>query len=173
MLDEECSKNRHSSIFRKLWIFHNFRWFFRKFSSPLLCLIIDSPPGFRGYFAFFSMRKKAINIILNDLESSQRGLQSLVMIIIFLFWVIWVFILSYRHLDVFLRDLIIFKYFAFFMDCGNFPFWSHIAVNKLNSWPNFRQGKSGAESVLINFIVFTFLPDCGNFSSFLLTHTLI
>ena len=62
--------------------------FFRKFSSPLLCLIIDSPPGFRGYFAFFSMRKKAINIILNDLESSQRGLQSLVKITIFPFWVI-------------------------------------------------------------------------------------
>ena len=120
MLNQESSKNGHSGIFRKLWIFHNFRWFFRNFFPPLLCLFIDSPPGFRGYFAFFSMRKKAINIIPNDLESSQRGLQSLVIITIFPFWVICIFILSHRHLDVFLLDLIIFKYFAFFMDCGKF-----------------------------------------------------
>ena len=131
MLDEECSKNKHSGIFRKLWIFHNFRWFFRKFSSPLLCLIIDSPPGFRGYFAFFSMRKKAINIILNDLESSQRGLQCLVIITIFPFWVIWILILSHRHLDC--KIWLFSSILHFSWTVGIFPFWSHIAVNKPNS----------------------------------------
>ncbi len=69
----ENSKNKHSNIFRKLWIFHNFRWFFQKKISPLLCLFIDSLPGFCGYFAFFSMRKKAINIILNDVEALKEA----------------------------------------------------------------------------------------------------
>ena len=37
-------------------------------------LFINSPPAFRGYFAFFSIRKKAMNIILADLESVRQGL---------------------------------------------------------------------------------------------------
>ena len=41
----------------------------------LLCLYIAQLLGFCRYFTFFSARKKAINIILADLESSKRGLQ--------------------------------------------------------------------------------------------------
>ena len=120
MLNQESSKNRNIGIFRKLWIFHNFRWFFCILFSTLMCLFIDSPPAFRGYFAFFSMRKKAINIILEDLESSERGLQPFAILGIFPFLVIWIFILSHRHLDVFQWDLIILNHFAFFKDGGKY-----------------------------------------------------
>ena len=41
---------------------------------------------------------------------------------------------------------------------GIFSLWSHIAVNKLYNYPNFRQEKSGAESVLLNFYSFYNFP---------------
>ncbi len=45
--------------------------FFLHFTISIYSFVQD----FCGYFAFFSTGKKAINIILVDLESSGRGLQ--------------------------------------------------------------------------------------------------
>ena len=55
-----------------LWIFYDFRWFFHNFIMTLI-LFIDSTADFFFYFAFFSMRKQAINLIFPDLEFSEEG----------------------------------------------------------------------------------------------------
>ena len=70
----ENSKNRHGGIFESYEYFTfsgDICGFFLHYTMFIYTLL----PGFWGYFAFFLARKKAINIILVDLETSKRGLQ--------------------------------------------------------------------------------------------------
>ena len=64
----------NNGISGKLWIFFNFIWFLWIFDFTLLYLFIGLQLNFCGYFAFFSLRMKAIDIIPVDLESPERGL---------------------------------------------------------------------------------------------------
>ena len=66
-----------------------FSGFFRNFLPTLPYLFID----LTGYFAFFSMRKKATDIILADLESPARGLH-------FWFFLFLDYFLLWKHRNV-------------------------------------------------------------------------